>query len=174
MSAAQQSPSGKDDSSGDQMDYMDETHEGRPQLLYTKFQRLKNSTKLARVLIVDEMPEIKLTPNDKMTAATTRATENAQNRTFNQSATAKMGGSEQMSEDGDLASTKHGVQSSHMSGWNRTRVFDRSQSPKTLLYYPEEMHTPKEDDCHLFNARIMKHLMKQKMFKNQTFYQLKV
>jgi len=126
-------------------------------------------------LIVDEMPEIKLTPNnDKMTAATTRNTENAQNKTFSASnVTGNKMGSEQMSED-DLTSTKHGVGSSHMSGWNRTRVFDRSQSPKTLLYYPEEMHTPKEEDCSLFNARIMKHLMKQKMYKNQTFYQLKV
>ena len=31
----------------------------RPQLLYTKFQRLKNTaTKLARVLIIDEVPTI--------------------------------------------------------------------------------------------------------------------
>jgi len=33
----------------------------RPQLMYTKFQRLKNTQTLARVLIVDEHPERVLT-----------------------------------------------------------------------------------------------------------------
>ena len=28
----------------------------RPQLLYTKFQRLKNTTKLAKVCLIDELP----------------------------------------------------------------------------------------------------------------------
>jgi len=37
----------------------DNEEDMRPQLLYTKFQRLKNTaTKLARVLIIDEMPVI--------------------------------------------------------------------------------------------------------------------
>ena len=35
---------------------LDEAIETRPQLLYTKFQRLKNTTKLAKVIVVDEMP----------------------------------------------------------------------------------------------------------------------
>ena len=36
--------------------FLDEAIESRPQLLYTKFQRLKNTTKLAKVIIVDEVP----------------------------------------------------------------------------------------------------------------------
>ena len=73
---------------------------------------------------------------------TTRYTTNVGGQTSTAAATGKMG-SEQLSEDGDIASTKHGVQSS-MSGLGRNRVFDRSQSPKSLMYYPEEMHAPKE------------------------------
>lgn len=47
-------------------------------------------------------------------------------------------------------------------------------SSKTLLYYPEEVHLPSEQACQTFNSRIMKHLMKQKMQKNETFYNSKV
>ena len=36
--------------------YYEDCMEGRPQLLYPKFQRLKNSTKLAKVVLIDEMP----------------------------------------------------------------------------------------------------------------------
>ena len=36
--------------------YLDEAIEKGPQLLYTKFQRLKNTTKLAKVAIVDQFP----------------------------------------------------------------------------------------------------------------------
>lgn len=42
------------------------------------------------------------------------------------------------------------------------------------MVYPEEMHHVKTEDCHQYNSRIMKHLMKQKMGKNQTFYQSKM
>ena len=45
---------------------------------------------------------------------------------------------------------------------------------KALLYYPEEMHSPSEEACSDFNARIMRHLMKSKMQKNDTFYVAKV
>lgn len=48
-----------------------------------------------------------------------------------------------------------------------------SQS-RALLYYPEENHIPSEQACNTFNSRIMKHLMKQKMQKNDTFYVSKV
>ena len=37
--------------------YYEDCMEGRPQLLYPKFQRLKNSTKLAKVVLIDEMPQ---------------------------------------------------------------------------------------------------------------------
>lgn len=43
-----------------------------------------------------------------------------------------------------------------------------------MLYYPEENHLPNEQECQDFNSRIMKHLMKQKMQKNETFYASKV
>ena len=53
--------------------------------------------------------------------------------------------------------------------------FDKSpQSSKALLYYPEENHMPSEQACNDFNSRIMKHLMKQKMQKNDSFYVSKV
>ena len=45
---------------------------------------------------------------------------------------------------------------------------------KPLAYYPEELHLPDEKACQTFNARIMKHIMKQKMGKNETFYSSKV
>ena len=45
---------------------------------------------------------------------------------------------------------------------------------KPLAYYPEEVHLPQEKACQTFNARIMKHIMKQKMGKNETFYSSKV
>merc|ERR1719469_1794369 len=44
---------------------------------------------------------------------------------------------------------------------------------RSLPVYPEELHRPARDHCLGFNARIMKHLMKQKMQKNQTFLQTK-
>ena len=45
----------------------EEYEEVRPQLLYTKFQRLKNTaTKLARVLIIDEMPTKLNTSNQNL------------------------------------------------------------------------------------------------------------
>lgn len=47
-------------------------------------------------------------------------------------------------------------------------------STKALIYYPEENHVPSETACKDFNARMMKHLMKTKMGKNQTFYQSKI
>jgi hypothetical protein len=42
------------------------------------------------------------------------------------------------------------------------------------MYYPEENHIPSESACRDFNARVMKHLMKGKMNKNQSFYQSKI
>lgn len=39
--------------------FFDEAIESRPQLLYTKFQRLKNTTKLAKVILVDEVPFVR-------------------------------------------------------------------------------------------------------------------
>lgn len=46
----------------------DEAEDVKPQLLYTKFQRLKNSaTKLARVLIIDEMPVPGASPKSAQT-----------------------------------------------------------------------------------------------------------
>ena len=53
-------------------------------------------------------------------------------------------------------------------------LFDKQSSSKALLYYPEENHVPSESACQSFNSRIMKHLMKQKMQKNDTFYVSKV
>lgn len=53
---------------------------------------------------------------------------------------------------------------------SRNKPFEKTQSPKALAYYPEEVHQPSERDCKDFNSRIMKHLMKSKMAKNQTFY----
>lgn len=49
-----------------------------------------------------------------------------------------------------------------------------SNNPKALLLYPEELHEPVPAQCAEFNARVMKHLMKQKMKKNPTFYASKV
>lgn len=39
------------------------------------------------------------------------------------------------------------------------------------MYYPERLQQVNKEECDQFNARIMKNLMKQKMGKNQTFYQ---
>lgn len=39
------------------------------------------------------------------------------------------------------------------------------------MAYPEELHCVNAEDCATYNSRIMKHLMKQKMGKNKTFYQ---
>ena len=50
----------------------------------------------------------------------------------------------------------------------------QEQASKALLYYPEESHIPNEAACNDFNARVMKHLMKSKMQKNDTFYVSKV
>lgn len=50
--------------------------EVRPQVLYTKFQRLKNTHTLARVLIIDEMP-VQLSPKDAY-QSTVRGTTQAQ------------------------------------------------------------------------------------------------
>lgn len=46
----------------------------RPQLLYTKFQRLKNTTKLARVVVINEHPSPKL-PMQQTTRDTTMKTD---------------------------------------------------------------------------------------------------
>jgi hypothetical protein len=52
----------------------DQEEEQKPHLLYTKFQRLKNSaTKLAKVLIIDETP-VKSTSQNTQTQMITRDT----------------------------------------------------------------------------------------------------
>ncbi len=50
----------------------------------------------------------------------------------------------------------------------------QGQSVNTLNYYPERLHCVKREECENFNSRVMKQLMKQKMAKNQTFYQCKM
>lgn len=57
----------------------------RPQLLYTKFQRLKNTTKLARVVVINEHPSPKL-PQQTTRDTTIRNTmENGANTTKRES-----------------------------------------------------------------------------------------
>ena len=46
---------------------------------------------------------------------------------------------------------------------------NRQQTPKALLYYPEECHMPSIAECKDWNARLMKHMISQKMAKNQTY-----
>ena len=48
---------------------------------------------------------------------------------------------------------------------------NRQQTPKALLYYPEECHMPSIAECKDWNARLMKHMISQKMAKNQTYQQ---
>lgn len=45
----------------------------------------------------------------------------------------------------------------------------QAQNPVNLMYFPEKIHSVKEEDCNQFNARIMKNIMKGKMSKNQSF-----
>lgn len=52
-------------------------------------------------------------------------------------------------------------------------VTQKQANGKALLYYPEESHTVNEQACSDFNAQIMKHILKQKMGKNDTFYNSK-
>lgn len=46
---------------------------------------------------------------------------------------------------------------------------NRQQTPKALLYYPEECHVPSITECKNWNARLMRHMIGQKMAKNQTY-----
>jgi hypothetical protein len=66
------------------------------------------------------------------------------------------------------------VHSQGATAAQRPSPMDKYQSSKALLYYPEENHVPNQQACHNFNSRIMKHLMKQKMQKNETFYTSKL
>jgi hypothetical protein len=43
---------------------------------------------------------------------------------------------------------------------------NRQQTPKALLYYPEECHMPSIAECKNWNARLMRHMIGQKMDKN--------
>ena len=109
--------------------------EGRPQLLYPKFQRLKNSTKLAKVVLVDEMPQLRQSQQQNTaTAATTR-----KSGVGNQTTTAPNISSEGSNLDGNQSqiSAPTGI------GASRNKPFEKA-SPKFLMYYPEEVHTPNE------------------------------
>lgn len=46
---------------------------------------------------------------------------------------------------------------------------NRQQTPKALLYYPEECHMPSVADCKHWNARLMRHMIATKMSKNQSY-----
>jgi len=48
---------------------------------------------------------------------------------------------------------------------------NRQQTPKALLYYPEECHIPSIAECKDWNSRLMKHMISSKMAKNQTYQQ---
>jgi hypothetical protein len=111
----------------------------RPQVLFINPQQLKNSTKIARVVIVDENPPI-MSPDSTMsqTVGSKRTTEG-------------------MLEPQDARASLKGSIVNSMVG--------NSINPKPLISYPEELHKPTKDDCLKFNARVMKHLMKGKMHK---------
>ena len=107
----------------------------------TKFQRLKNTQTLARVLIIDEMPE-KSAGTQK-----TRDTEAIRGKTDGM----RISSSEGASLDDRMMS--------QASGTNKGNT-DKSQAPKLLMFYPEENHTVKQEECEMMNSRVMTHIMK--------------
>lgn len=118
---------------------------------------MKNTTKLAKVCLVDELPLVA-----------------AASPPYSSSPTDKNGSqSEEVAHLGSLTNPPN-----NKSSFNNDRLRQGSHSQqyqgKPLLYYPEENHLPDEPACNAFNARIMKHIMKQKMQKNETFYASKV
>lgn len=119
----------------------------KPKLLFTKYQRLKNSaTKLAKVLIVDENP-VQAAPNTQMITRDTTG--------FSQTQQSFLGDTH--TKDEELSSLR------------------QTQQPAvSIAYYPEKLHSVQQEQCEALNARVMKQLMKQKMQKNQTFYQAKM
>lgn len=138
----------------------------RPQLIYTKFQRLKNTSTLACVKIIDEMPTRPI-PSPNYHGKTTRDTDGLP-RTDLLSADAMT-----VSETG-LSSVGASLGGAGLIAKTQQTSVGKSQQPRTLLLYPEENHSVNQAECEQINSRVMKNLMKQKMGKNQTFYQSKM
>lgn len=110
-----------DSKSEDQILYEDSI-ETRPQLLQTKIQQLKNTTKIAKVIIIDENPIVRIPQTQ-----TTRATDNHKHSVTNPNMSSSLS------------------QEDIVGG---SRVKERTLlTPKSLLYYPEENHIPSEEAC---------------------------
>lgn len=75
-----------------------------------------------------------------------------------------------------LDNTRQSTSEDASQGTGRQKSpIDKYQSrSKALLYYPEENHVPNQQACNNFNARLMKHIMKKKMQKNESFFTNKV
>ena len=132
----------------------------KPMLLFTKYQWLKNSaTKMARVYFVDEtrMNKEKSGSIGSLKQATQPIPTDSNKPTTADSEKVKTSrGSEDSDEFCDLGSKAESNA-------------DSKSTPLALMYYPERFHTTSAKECLEFNSRIMNHLMKQKMNKNQSF-----
>ena len=128
-----------------------------------KFQRLKVTNKLSKVYIVEEDPH-------KQRGAQSR-THTLPGKTMATAAStdANVGKSQQEFSEEYL----NGIHSTERSQSREVVNFKQSSS-KALMYYPEENHVVDEQACSNFNAQIMKHLLRQKTSKNETFYQSKM
>ena len=146
------------DSKSDEPLFFDDNLETRAQLLCQKFQQLKNTSKLAKVILVDEMPIMRPPAQNSregtLNAAQTGATNNESGSNHN------------------LANSGKGLDETANDAFGKNSKTQPFQN--ALMYYPEENHMASETYCRDFNARVMKHLMKSKMNKNQTFYQSKI
>ena len=136
----------------------------KPMLLFTKYQWLKNSaTKMARVYFVDETrmnqdksgsiaslkPQMQPIPTNSCKPTTTD--------------TEKVKTSQESEDSDDFCDLGSKTESNA----------DSKSTPLALMYYPERFHTTNAQECLEFNSRIMNHIMKQKMGKNQSFNQTK-
>lgn len=155
-------PGSSQDSNEDESIVFTNGLELRPQLLYTKFQRLKNTTKLARVVVINEHPCPKL-PMQETTRGTTMKTD------------MKTGSPRESAVD-ESKQTLPDLLSLTETGMNGKQSFgslhnNRQQQPKALLYYPEECHVASITECKEWNGRLMRHMIALKAAKNQTFQQ---
>lgn len=75
-------PGSSQDSNEDESIVFTNGLELRPQLLYTKFQRLKNTTKLARVVVINEHPCPKMPIQQETRDTTIKTMDNKNNTTL--------------------------------------------------------------------------------------------
>jgi hypothetical protein len=90
------------------------------------------------VLIVDEVPTKSASPLNKEFITKTRDT---------------MGAS--ITQQTLLSNDHSGYTDEQSSQRHQT-----GQTPQSLLYYPEKLHSVKKEECESFNSRVMKNLMK--------------